>query len=211
MKIILLTGILTGFLGVLAGAYYVPWGEHLRLPSKTTVQANGGRLEQFMIRLPLDRIDGTDPGRPGSANGNLPVSVANGTVRLQHFKLRDVDANVIGIAARHWTVTPAGPATVWSIVIPSRGGFALTAAGEAAGALDDALARAGHQAGADWSGDVEIRQTPAEESATRLAFGSEEFAGVEGSYSEVWRITGVGEEGELRGTIELATTILGGL
>ena len=60
MKIVFLVAVLLGFGGTLAGAHYAPWREHARLPSHTTVVANGGRAEQLLIRLPADRIAATD-------------------------------------------------------------------------------------------------------------------------------------------------------
>ena len=35
--------------------------------------------------------------------------------------------------------------------------------------------------------------------------GSREFAGLDVAYTETWNITGIGESGEIRGTIELDT------
>ena len=60
MKLVFLVAILLGFGGTLAGAHFAPWREHARLPSHTTVVANGGRAEQFLIRLPADRIAASD-------------------------------------------------------------------------------------------------------------------------------------------------------
>ena len=62
MKIVFLLAILGGFGGTLAGAHFVPWLKHARLPSHTSVVANGGRSEQFVIRLPADRLAATDLG-----------------------------------------------------------------------------------------------------------------------------------------------------
>jgi len=57
MKATFFLALFLGFVGVLAAGHFVPWGAHVRLPSQTHVIANGGRAEQFVIRLPADRID----------------------------------------------------------------------------------------------------------------------------------------------------------
>ena len=69
MKIVFLFGLLVGFGGTLCGAYFTPWLKHTRLPSQTSVVANGGRAEQFLIRLPADRIAATD-GEAGGLRAN---------------------------------------------------------------------------------------------------------------------------------------------
>jgi hypothetical protein len=203
MKVMLLFGLVCGFAGMLAGAHYYPWMEHERVPSKTSVQPNGGRVEQFVIRLPADRIDGAGGSSGGRVGVVLPAPLEARPLELDHFKLRDVDGNVIGVAARHWTRSAEGAAGAWWIVIPSRGAMLLAGDGAASPALDQALAAAGRRQGLAWSGDVTVTETNS--GASRIVLGSQEFAGLEGGYSERWRITGVNAEGELRGTIELAT------
>jgi hypothetical protein len=207
MKITFLAGLLSGILGVLAAAHYWPWGEHLRLSSQTSVQANGGRLEQFLIRLPADRMGGQDVQAPLAEH----FRDSPAPIEVEHFKLRDSDGSVIGIAARHWTPRDAD-ATVWSVVLPARGGFVLVGrGGGGSDSVDLALERAGHRAGTTWVGDISLRRSPAETGAARITGGSREFEGIRGEYSEEWRVTGVDESGELRGTIELTTiTFLGG-
>jgi hypothetical protein len=200
-----------GFGGVLAAAHLVPWVEHTRLPSKTSVVANGGRAEQFLIRLPADRIavtDGQQGGiRAAGAVGALvlPAKLMAETLLVEHFKIRDSAGNVIGLAARHWSQHDRGTSTAWSVLIPSRGALLLTAPGEARGALDTALQAAGYNRGAAWSGEVKVPLTASREAAGIVAAGSEEFEALGGTYAEIWTVTGVGESGELRGTIELNT------
>ncbi len=67
MKATFFLALLLGFAGVLAAGHFVPWGAHVRLPSQTRVVANGGRAEQFLIRLPADRIDAAGAKAAGSA------------------------------------------------------------------------------------------------------------------------------------------------
>jgi hypothetical protein len=207
MKAFFLLAIAAGFAGTLAGAHYLPWAAHARLPSQTSVIANGGRAEQFVVRLPVDRIAATD-GRTGGLRAaqsqgvmQLPAQFIDTPLLVEHFKVRDSEGNVIGVAARHWTEGADGPSAGWALLIPSRGSLVMRSPGEAQGALDMALRQAGYT-GAGWSGDVRLSLGgPWVSSMT----GSGEFAGLTGSYRETWNITGVDETGELRGTISLDT------
>jgi hypothetical protein len=215
MKAAFWLGLILGFAGLLAAAHFVPWVTHTRLPSQTSVVANGGRGEQFLIRLPVDRIDAAGGSATGlrapavaMAKAALPDELAARPLLVEHFKVRDSAGNVIGLAARHWSVTDDRAETAWSLLIPSRGALLLTAPGEAAGTLDGALRRAGHAPGREWTGT--LRVTLGDEQQGAVAAGSEEFDGLEGRYSEVWNVTGVGETGELRGTIELNTVTFRG-
>ncbi len=211
MKLTFVLAVLLGFVGVLAAGHFVPWFPHVRLPSKTTVVANGGRAEQFIIRLPADRIAATGAGGTGvrtaaaDARATLPPNLDAEPLLVEHFKVRDSSNNVIGIAARHWSTDAAGAGTAWSLLIPSRGAMLLAAPGEARGALDTALQKAGYNPGNVWNGQVEVALAPVDEDAAVVVAGSDEFAGLEGRYTEVWTLTGVTDAGEMRGTIELNT------
>lgn len=210
MKTAFLLGVLLGLAGVLAAARYAPWVDPARLDSHTTVVANGGRAETFVIRLPADRVAAA--GGPGAglraggwpAGAALPEGLESADVLVEQFKVRDRDDRVIGIAARHWSPTDDGPGTAWLLVLPGRGAMWLTAGGETARALDAALSAAGRRDGAPWSGEIRA-SFPAAVPAGRLIGGTDEFDGLDGTYTETWTITGVGESGELSGTIELAT------
>jgi hypothetical protein len=209
MKIVFLLAVLLGFGGALAGAHFVPGLEHARLPSHTAVVANGGRAEQFVIRLPADRIAATDAEAGGLRSQStagamqLPAQFFAEPVLVEHFKVRDTAGSVIGVAARHWTGTGAGAATTWSILIPSRGALVLRAPAEASGAVDAALRARGYRAGSAWSGQLSVPL--ARESDGVVATGTGEFAGLVGNYAETWTIAAVDENGKLSGTIELAT------
>ena len=208
MKVAFWLGWVVGFGGLLAGAHFYPWVAHARLPSQTTVVANGGRAEQFLIRLPVDRIGAAGGagtglrGSPEAAGVRLPR--AGQELRIEHFKIRDSAGNVIGLAARHWSVAPDGPAVAWSLLVPSRGALMLTAPGENGEAVDVALQRAGYRAGADWESDVRIELARGEDGA-RIVAGSDEFEALQGRYTETWHVTGSDARGELRGTIVLDT------
>jgi hypothetical protein len=210
MKTLLLLTILLGFGGTLAAAHYVPGIGHARLPSHTTVVANGGRSEQFFIRLPADRLAGGDAvaaglrAERGAGAMLLPAKLASEPLVVEHFKVRDAAGSVIGVAARHW-VTHAGRTTAtWAVLVPSRGAVVLSAPGEAPGALETALRAKGYQAGSTWEGEVSVPMTSSDEPGG-LFTGTGEFAGLTGSYTESWTVTGVDESGQVRGTVELNT------
>jgi hypothetical protein len=210
MKVLFILGILAGFAGVLAGAHAVPWVRAPRVPAATSVVANGGRAERFVIRLPADRLvaDGSEDlglraaAFPSGVELPAPADPAE-PVLLEQFKVRDSSGAVIGIAARHWTQTPSGPAAAWLLLLPGRGALMLTAPGEAAGAVDSALAAAGRRQGRPWTGGIEVVAARGE--AARVLAGSEEFEGLTGQYTETWAITGVGPDDELQGTVTLDT------
>ena len=124
---------------------------------------------------------------------------------VEHFKIRDSSGNVIGVAARHWSGGGARPRTAWSVLIPSRGGLLLAAprAKRAARSMRRSL-KAGYHAGNAWNGTVALESRRTARTAT-VTTGSAEFEGLSGGYTEVWTVTGVSEDGELRGTIELNT------
>jgi hypothetical protein len=216
MKTAFWLGLLAGFCGVLSAAHFYPWVTHSRLPSQTSVVANGGRAERFLIRLPADRIDAIGNPKSGLRAGveatavALPGELDAQPLLVEHFKVRDVAGNVIGLAARHWSNTPAGPTTAWSLLIPSRGALLLTAPGEASGALDTALRAAGFVPGKVWVGEVRIGLGATDKVAGAIVAGTDEFDGLEGHYSETWTVTGVSDSWELRGTIELDTVTFNG-
>ena len=209
MKTTFFLAIFLGFVGVLAAGHFVPWGAHVRLASQTHVVANGGRSEQFVIRLPADRIDvagaKTSGVRAAAGAGELPAQLTSEPLLVEHFKVRDAAGNVIGLAARHWSADAHTSGTAWSLMIPSRGALLLTAPAEPRGALDTALRNAGYSAGAGWNGAVKVAFAPEGTDDAIVAAGSDEFAGLDGKYSETWTITGVTDGGELHGTIEIDT------
>jgi len=209
MKAAFWLGLVLGFCGLIAAAHFVPLVSHARLPSHTSVVANGGRAERFVIRLPVDRVaaagaEGLGLRAAPAGFAVLPASLTDTPTLVEHFKIRDSSNDVIGIAARHWSAGANG-GTAWSVLIPSRGALLMTADGEARGVVDAALRAAGYISGKPWTGEVKLSLTPNNDGRGVVAAGSDEFEGLEGSYSEVWTITGVDEAGALRGTIELDT------
>jgi hypothetical protein len=210
MKATFFLALLLGFVGVLGAGHFVPWGAQVRLPSQTHVVANGGRSEQFLIRLPADRIDaagakaaGLRAAQPGART--LPPQLTADPLLVEQFKVRDAAGNVVGLAARHWSADAHTAGTAWSLMIPSRGDLLLTAPGEQRAALDTALRAAGYTPGTAWIGDVRVAFAPEGADNAIVAAGSDEFLGLAGKYSETWMITGVTDSGELHGTIEIGT------
>jgi len=207
MKIVFLLALVLGFGGTLAGAHYAPGLKHTRLPSQTAVVANGGRAEQFLIRLPLDRIAATD-GEAGGLRAKgadamlLPAQFVGEPLLVEHFKVRDSTGTVIGVAARHWSGTGESTST-WSVLIPSRGALVMSGQGEERGALEAALRSRGYNAGKDWSGDAKVAMT--RDTGGVVAAGTGEFQGLIGTYTETWTVAGVDEDGKVSGTIELST------
>jgi hypothetical protein len=207
MRALFLLGIVLGFGGTLAAAHWVPWIGHQRLPSQTTVVANGGRAEQFLIRLPADRIAATDAKAGGlrSAGADsamvLPAKFVAEALLVEHYKVRDSTGQVVGIAARHWANGDHGMTATWSVLVPARGSLVLRAPGEKSAALDTALQRAGYTPGGVWEGTLEVALAP----GGVVAGGTGDFAGLGGSYTETWKVTGVDASGSMRGTIELYT------
>ena len=210
MKSSFLSGLILGLFSATSAAWFYPWADQARATSLTTVAHNGGRLEDFVIRFPVDRIAsaGTpEMGLRGHAypvGANLPGEIGSG-VLVEHFKLRDVEGNVIGIAVRHSSSADDAGASVWALTIPRRGTMRLIGTSEP-GALDRQLAAAGRVDGRAWSGDIAMTVGGEGAISGRVAGGSEEFDGLGGSYTEQWAISGVTESGELRGTINLQTT-----
>jgi hypothetical protein len=210
MKILFLAALLCGFGGTLAAAHYVPFLQHARLPSHTSVVANGGRSEQFLIRLPADRIAATDGEagglRSSGADGAmlLPAQFVAEPLLVEHFKVRDAADTVIGVAARHWHGAGAAATTTWSILIPSRGALVLNAFGEPRGALEAQLRRSGYNAGKAWAGKVTVDMVPQGQLGS-VSMGTGEFAGLAGTYTEAWTVATIDEDGHVSGTVELNT------
>ena len=214
MKILFWISVLLGFAATAAGARYYPWVKLERLPSHTAVVANGGRSERFLVRLPADRISGHGTGDSGLRGAvfpdasPLPEALSEAPLLVEQFKLRDDSGNVVGVAARHWTEVDGAASTAWLLVLPGRGALLLTAAGEAPRALDSALTSAGWRRGEAWSGQLDVVATGGGD-AGRIVGGRDEFEGLDGRYTETWRLAGIDASGEVRGTLQLDTITYG--
>jgi hypothetical protein len=204
MRRLFILGLLVGFAGLLAGVHFFPWVSHTRLSSQTSVVANGGRSEQFVIRLPADRIETVALDGPGSPAANFRAALDSQAPALEHFKIRDRSGNVVGIAARHWALSQDGATTTWALIFPARGAVVVAHAGEARDAIAAALRGRGHVAGSQWDGELNVALVD-DAATTRSVIGLKEFEGLDVRYTEEWRLTGVDEHGAVRGTIELDT------
>ena len=210
MRFFFLSGIIVGLVVAVGAARFYPWVDHPRAASHTVVLHNGGRVEDFIIRFPVDRIASTGTAEMGLRARGFPVGVAlpaaltDEPVLVEHFKLRDVQGDVIGLAVRHTTVTGNEASTAWALTLPSRGTMHLLGAADP-GTLDRELAAAGRISGQAWSGALELSIGSDEAGSGRIAGGSHEFANLGGTYAENWAISGVSQAGDLRGTIELHT------
>lgn len=198
MKRLFQLGILLGFAGTLAGVYFMPLISYERFASEADVVANGGRSESFLIRLPADRIAGDPTPSRLHAAGGAP---AGSDSLIEHFKLRDVKGNVIGVAARHWSVVAGQATAVWVLAIPSRGTVAAAGAAEAPGAVEAALRKVGWQPGHEFAGSASLDLVPHAQSVAATG----EFGGIQFDLAETMAVTGVEGSGAVRGTITLAT------
>src|SRR5690606_7744145 len=145
-----IVGVLLGLTGIMAAAKYVPWVSPPRLASLTSVVANGGRAEEFVIRLPADRISAHGGEALGLRGGAFPAKAARPQPRadapllVEQCKVRDSEGSVIGGAARHWSRLGGSASAAWLLVVPSRGALLLTAEGEPPAAIDAAIAATGY-------------------------------------------------------------------
>lgn len=189
MRRLLQLGFVLGLLGTLAAAYWFPWFDYTRYRSATGVVTNGGRVEQFIVRLPADQIDsGVEAG-------------INPDAELRHFKLRDVEGNVIGIAARHVLSIDGTDQTAWVLTIPSRGAVALAASSPDTGGIEAILAANGLRRGQTMDQPVSVDNGFA---ATSVATTGE-FANIEMELVETWVVTGIDDDGRIQGTLQLNT------
>lgn len=209
MSRLFLFGLLAGLAGVLAGAHFYPWVQHERLPAETSVVANGGRAETFIVRLPVDRIAGVASASVAQtlnfpAGVEAPAALTGAALSIEEYKVRATNGAVIGVASRHWTDTPSGPALAWSLTIPGRGTVLLAVAGQSANVLESVLDRVGYLPGQEWAGSLEVAAV-ADRSATRTIASTQEFQDLDMQFTETWSITGISAAGELRGTIVIDT------
>jgi len=188
MKRLLLLGFVLGLAGTLATAYFAPWVEYTRYRSASEVVPNVGSVEQFIVHLPADRIGG-------------PIAEIADT-RLEHFKLRDVEGNVIGIAARHQTHFDGRDETAWLLAIPSRGTVTLTGGQSGPGTIESRIAARGLTAGVSAEPALSIAVIEPAHSVTATG----EFTGIDMELAETWKVTGLEDDGQIRGTLEISTT-----
>jgi hypothetical protein len=205
-----------GIVLALVGAALLPAPAPARYRALITVQPDGGRREEFLVRFPGDRID-----LPADVRADPPPADARGAVVLEDaagqrasaelFRLRDADGNVIGVASR---VALGGggtrPSSTWMLVIPGRGTLAFgqeDAADLTARQRPGAARRVASlpQQAAFWAG---FRRYVAGADGA-LVHGTREFAGLTGRLTETWTLAEAGADGSARGEIRLVTLTRG--
>ncbi len=199
-------------------ATVLPFSKHQRFPSDIEVIANGGRQEVFKIRWPEDRI-----ALPGDIAGTSVVSSGGAFVFRQSgqavsaeiFRLRNSTDRVIGLAARTIGRMPGrgdlsvGSMAHWSLLIPSRGSLLLAQQNSAD--ISPQASADGYALPAEipafWGSGKSFRITagPAVNGRGKILRGSQEFQDLQGSYSEVWDLASISEDGRTQGTITLST------
>ena len=190
MKRLLQFGFVLGLVGTIAAAYFSPWFEHTRYRSLTSVVNNGGRLEQFVVQLPADRIESVADSPAGDSG-----------MRLSHFKLRDADGNVIGLAAKHELTIESSLESSWILTIPSRGTIALVASSSNLDSIESIVAARGLVVGQSADQPLSIDSA----GAARSIVTTGEFSGIDFELVETWVVTGVDDDGQIRGTLRLNT------
>lgn len=220
---LILASFLAGVAIILVAVGLYPLPGHTRYASSIAVVPNGGRLEEFVIRWPQDRID-----FPATLNGSAD-SATSGTAILtdrdaspasgELFRLSDVDGNVIGIASKT-TVTVRGDGdeaqsvSNWMLMIPSRGTLFLNQINRTDLAPRMMPQSPRHFIAAAESADFWLDRTsyratagPAADSMGKVLRGTNEFAALSGSYSEQWELDGKRADGTAEGRITLSTVL----
>lgn len=222
MSRLFLSAFIAGLLLVGMAASFWPLPEHARYRSVTTVLPDGGRLENFIIRWPEDRI-----AQSSERSIDLPADAATGAAVLEDsagqrvsaetFRLRDSEDNIIGVASR---MAGTGGAIAdanrsvsnWLVVIPGRGAIFMsqpdtfdTTAGQR-DTLNGVTVVSAMQNRTFWGNNKERRVTAGTPRyAGRILRGTSEFAGLAGSFTETWKLDGTGPDGSVHGRIVLAT------
>jgi hypothetical protein len=211
--------VLAGIVLVLILAGIFPLPHHERYRSSISVIPDGGRAESFVIQWPQDRVElGAGAGLLGGRG--VIVMVENGAVAAsaEVFRLRDLTGNVIGLASRSTSQRAgASGATVqgsdWILLLPSRGALFMTQTNRRdmsprLRAADGGLIPPPDAAGFWADGNrLPVTSGPAPGGAGRVTGGTEEFAGLQGAYDEVWDLEEIGAGGETRGRITLTTRL----
>lgn len=195
-----------------AWAFPLPQAERFR--SVINVIPDGGREEVFAIDWPADRIGfelAADAPMQMRQAGGMTALIGPGGVAVaaEVFRLRDMSGNVIGLASR--LLVPAdGQAgrSEWTLLLPGRGNLFLAQNNAVDIAPQAAGPNAGLSAAADragfWQEQGTRRITHTDKDAGLVISGTQEFAGLTGSYDEVWELRESTPSGT-RGRIVLTT------
>ena len=179
-------GILLGVVAAAALLRVYPLVDQVREPSIVSVAANGGNVESFHIKVPMDRIMVGAPDRdpPLPAGLEWPSDPLLDDVRIELFKIRNARDTVVGVAAR--TAASGGPTQVidWVLHLPARGSVYVN--------MSPDPVEGGFRVG-------------------DLSAGSREFSLLGGSMTEHWQPDRSGDEDAPTGRIELVTKFVGEL
>ncbi|MEJ2298517.1 MAG: hypothetical protein P8X94_08460 [Woeseiaceae bacterium] len=178
-----LFGIVLGAI-VAAGALYAfPVVDQARETSIIAVAPNGGTIESFHTKIPIDRVMTGAPARGELVPPGLewPVGDLLAGVRMEMFKIRNARDAVVGVGVR--TAARRGDEVVidWMLHLPARGSLI-----------------------------VSMEPQP-RESGTRIGTivsGSREFAELEGALAERWVANQSGDDDAPLGRIELRASYL---
>ena len=212
---------LAGLAIVLVAAGVFPLPEHVRFRSQSEALTGGGRQEDFLIRWPEDRI-----AIPGSerlaestvAAGSVALRTSDaGLAGAELFRLRDTDGNVIGVASRttarvQGQRVPSASVSNWMLMIPSRGTLLLSQENSAdIGPIWSQRGPGGYLSPAEtaefWSRGSRYRITagPARDGQGKVVRGTQEFAELAGTYTEIWELEEIRADATTEGQILIST------
>ncbi|MGI9309562.1 MAG: hypothetical protein ACR2P6_09880 [Gammaproteobacteria bacterium] len=196
-----LTAYIIGIALSLLGAHYYPLPDHARFRSRIETLPNGGREENFEIRIPSDRLG--IPRYAGVAAFPQPAFAAESqdAITAELYRLRDSEGLVIGIASKI-TATAADSSgraqsvSDWTLTVPARGALLLHQTN-----------KPGLRA---WStvGTQVLSDGPRDDKRGEALKGTNEFSGLAGSYVESVQIDRVDKNGIAHGKIILSTRLL---
>lgn len=169
-----------------AGLHAYPVVDQQREPSIVSVAANGGNVESFHIKVPIDRIMVGKPDRkePLPVGLEWPEDQMLQNVHIELFKIRNARDTVIGVAARTAANDGSNEVIDWVLHLPARGSVFVS--------MSPKPVDGGYRIG-------EFRA------------GSREFRPLSGSMTERWLPDTSGEDDAPQGRIELVTTFVGEL
>ncbi len=125
----LLAGMVLGIAAAIAVGGFVAPVDYERIASITRVAPNGGRLENFHVDLPGDRLIAVPSVADAAAalpeGLVLPPDERFADTLVEVFLLRNADNEVIGLASR--SAEAASGAVDWLLFLPARGSLFLSA------------------------------------------------------------------------------------
>lgn len=176
-----LIGILLGILAAGAASYSLPIVDQYREVSLVSVAPNGGNIEKFQVKIPVDRIMVGTASEPSGfpAGMEWPTDDVLANVSAELFKLRNERDVVIGVAARTVAQDQDTDVIDWILHLPARGSLFVSMEADA-------------QADGGRTGRVQA--------------GTDEFGGLRGLVTERWIPDTSGEEDAPAGHIQLLAT-----